>query len=131
MVKCQNFKYNSKIKHVKMKIVFYLLIFMFLMQISNGMRINEIMADPIADETLNEWIELFNNESNPFNVSGFIIGDDKGNDTIEGGLYGKEGTIIESYRFAVITDSETRAYNNFNASQDAVRLYVGGSSIGL
>lgn len=113
-----------------MKIMFYLPLFMFLMQISNGIRINEVMADPVADETLNEWIELFNNESNPFNVSGFIIGDDKGNDTIEGGLYGKEGTIIEAYGFAIITDSATRAYNNFNASPDAVRLYVGGSSIG-
>lgn len=113
-----------------MKLLCPLLFFIALMQLSNGIMISEIMADPIADETLNEWIELYNNEDRQINISGFLIGDDKDNDTIEGGLYGKEGTIIEPFGFAVITDDATRAYNNFNVSPDAARLYIDDSSIG-
>lgn len=92
--------------------------------------INELMPDPIADETLNEWIELYNNESYSINVSGYIIGDDNDNDTLEGGLYNNEGTIIPAFGYAIITDDATRVYNNFNVSPYAVRLYVDDSSIG-
>ena len=92
--------------------------------------INEIMANPIADESLNEWIELYNDGSNEVNVSGWIIGDDDDNDTIEGGLFNQEGTIIPALGFGIITDDSTRVYNNFNVSDDAVRLYVDDSSIG-
>ena len=100
------------------------------MQISNGMIINEIMADTIADESLNEWVELYNDQNVSVNVSNWIIGDDSDNDTIEGGLYNKEGTIIEAFGYAIITDESTRVYNNFNVSSDAVSLYIDDSSIG-
>ncbi len=113
-----------------MKIFPYLLFFILLMQISNGTIINEIMADTIADESLNEWIELYNNDSASINVSNWIIGDDKDNDTIEGGLYNNEGTIIPAFGFAIITDEATRVYNNFNVSSDAIRLYVDDGAIG-
>lgn len=103
---------------------------MILMQISNGIIISEIMADPIADESLNEWIELYNNENKQVNVSGFIIGDDSDNDTIVGGLYNKEGTIIPAFGYGIITDEATRVYNNFNVSGDAIRLYIDDTSIG-
>lgn len=92
--------------------------------------INEIMADPVADETLNEWVELYNNASNEVNVSSYLIGDDADNDTIEGGLYNKEGTIIPAYGYAIITDEATRVYNNFNVNNNAIKLYVDDSSIG-
>ena len=100
------------------------------MQISNAIVINEIMADPIADDALNEWLELYNNKNKDVNVSGWIIGDDKDNDTIEGGLYNKDGTIIPEFGYAIITDDATRVYNNFNVSSDAIRLYVDDASIG-
>ena len=113
-----------------MRFVSFLLVFIFSMQISNAIVINEIMADPIADETLNEWVELYNDENKDVNVSGWIIGDDNGNDTLQGGLYNNEGTIIPSFGYAIITDDATRVYNNFNVSQGAVRLYVDDASIG-
>ena len=97
-----------------MKYLLFASIFMFLMKISHAIVINEIMADTITDESLNEWIELYNDGSSVVNVSGWIIGDDKDNDTLEGGLYNKEGTIIEAFGFAIITDDATRVYNNFN-----------------
>ena len=113
-----------------MKPLLYLSCFIILMQISNGMIINEIMADTIADESLNEWVELYNDQNVSVNVSNWIIGDDSDNDTIEGGLYNKEGTIIEAFGYAIITDESTRVYNNFNVSSDAVSLYIDDSSIG-
>jgi hypothetical protein len=113
-----------------MRSLSYILVFIFLTQISNGLVINEIMADPISDETLNEWIELYNDESITINLSNFIIGDDKDNDSIEGGLYDQEGTLIAPFSFAIITDEATRVYNNFNVSSDAIRLYVDDAAIG-
>tara|TARA_B100001964_G_C14218732_1_gene594167 strand:+ start:88 stop:1827 length:1740 start_codon:yes stop_codon:yes gene_type:complete len=104
--------------------------FIISMQISNAIIINEIMADTIADESLNEWIELYNNEETSINVSSWIVGDDNDNDTIEGGLYNEEGTIIGAFGYAIITDEATRVYNNFNTSDNAVRLYVDDGAIG-
>ncbi len=92
--------------------------------------INEIMADPIADETLNEWVELYNEDSDDVDVKGWVIGDDKDLDLIEGGLFNGEGTIIPGFGYAIITDEATRVYNNFNVSQDAIRLYVDDAAIG-
>jgi len=113
-----------------MKFLSFLGAFIFLMKISDGIIINEIMADPVADETLNEWVELYNDGNAAINVSSWIIGDNNDNDTIEGGLYNNEGTIIPAFGYAIITDDATRVYNNFNVSSDAVRLYVDDASIG-
>jgi hypothetical protein len=114
-----------------MRFLFILLsISIFLIKTSTAIIINEIMADTIADESLNEWIELYNDEETSINVSNWSIGDDKDNDTIEGGLYNNEGTIIEPFGFAIITDEATRVYNNFNVSSDAIRLYVDDGAIG-
>jgi len=92
--------------------------------------INEIMAAPITDESLNEWIELYNDGDEEINVSNFVIGDESGNDILEGGLYNGLGTIIPSNSYAIITDEATRAYNNFNFNPEAIKLYVDDSSIG-
>ena len=113
-----------------MKFLSFLGAVIFLMQVSNAIVINEMMADPVADETLNEWVELYNEENKDVNASGWIIGDDHDNDTIEGGLYNNEGTIIPAFGYAIITDDATRVYNNFNVSNDAVRLYADDASIG-
>jgi len=105
-------------------------IFILLINFSTAIQINELMANTITDESLNEWIELYNNESTEINVRNWIIGDDKDNDTIEGGLYNKEGTVIPAFGYAIITDEATRVYNNFNVSPDAIRLYVDDGAIG-
>ena len=108
----------------------YLIALSFFSHPSSALIINEIMADPIADETLNEWIELYNDENKEINVSNWMIGDDNDNGTIEGGLYDKEGATIGPFGYALITDDATRVYNNFNVSNEAIRLYVDGSSMG-
>lgn len=92
--------------------------------------ITEIMSNPLADEDLNEWIEIYNNSTEEIDIKGWSIGDDKDNDTIEGGLYNKEGTIIPPQTYAIITDQTTRVYNNFNISQGTIGLYVDDETIG-
>ncbi|MDA1196800.1 MAG: lamin tail domain-containing protein [Nanoarchaeota archaeon] len=92
--------------------------------------INEIHANPIEDESLNEWIELYNNESQSVNVSGWFIGDELENDTLEGGLFLGRGTIIPPQGFAIITDDSTRVYNNFDVEINAIKLYVNDGAIG-
>ncbi len=125
---------KTELKMKTLTDIFHLLCYLLPLSLfsysSSALIINEIMADPIADETLNEWIELYNDEDKEINASGWIIGDDNDNDTIEGGLYNKEGAIIVAFGYAILTDDATRAYNNFNVSNDAVRLYVDDSSIG-
>lgn len=109
----------------------FILIFLLLATLAYANLIfNEVMSNPLYDESLNEWVELHNNGSSPINVSGFIIGDDNDNDTIEGALYNKAGTIIPAFGYAVITDDATRVYENFNVSKAAIHLYIDDSSIG-
>ncbi len=113
------------------KIISFSIFFILIIPFSYAnLIINEIMADPLADEALNEWIELYNNNSFELNLSGYKISDSSDTDTIEGGLYNKEGTIIPAFGYAIITDEATRVYNNFNVSPQAIRLYVDDSSIG-
>jgi len=92
--------------------------------------ISEVLADPIADESLNEWIELYNNGTEAVDLQGWLLGDDTGNDTLEGGQYNGEGTVIPAFGFAMVTDDATRVYNNFNASPAVVKLYVDDSALG-
>jgi len=117
-----------KILYMLEKIFIFSLVFILLMQISNGIIINEIMADTLDDQ-YNEWIEIYNNGGTEVNVSNWIIGADDGNETIEGGLYNKEGTIIPVFGFAIITSEATRVYDNFNTSADAIKLYVADGRI--
>ncbi len=98
--------------------------------ISAEIIISEVMANPAADESLNEWVELRNNGSSEVNVSGWTIADASDDDVILGGLYDGAGTVIPADGYAIITDGMTRVYNNFNVSPDAVRLYTDDNSIG-
>lgn len=112
------------------KIPFFTMLLLLLPYAYSSISINEVMPNPVADESLNEWVEIYNNSTEAVNLSGWVIGDNSGNDTLQGGLYNGEGTIIVPFGFAIVTDDNTRVYNNFNASPDAIRLYADDSSIG-
>ncbi len=108
-----------------------LILFLLIIPVSKAeIIITEIMANPIEDETLNEWIEIYNNGTEAIDIEGWMISDESETDKIEGGLYNKKGTIIPPQRFALITDEMTRVYNNFNVSSGTIPLYVDDSSIG-
>lgn len=97
--------------------------------VSADIIINEVMAKP-QDESLNEWVEFYNNGDNAVDVAGWKFGDANDNDTIVGGKYGNTGTIINGHGYAILTDDNTRAYDNFNVSSDAIHLYVDDTSLG-
>ena len=92
--------------------------------------ISEVHPHPLKDQSLNEWVELYNNGSEAVNVSGWVFGDAFANDVIEGPLFGKEGAIIPGFGFAILTDETTRVYENYNVSDDAIHLYIDGGDLG-
>ena len=89
----------------------------------------EIFSNPVADESLNEWIEI-SNDGDPVDLREWMIGDGRQNDSLSGGMYRGEGSILLSGQSAIITDDMTRVYHNFNASPGALPIYVGDASIG-
>jgi len=57
--------------------------------------INEIMYNPAGDEDRYEWIELYNNDTNPINVSGWVLnGTIGGTDTLLSGTLGIGGYMV-------------------------------------
>jgi len=113
------------------KSVLFLFLFIAIIPVSFAdITINEIMARPISDESLNEWIEIYNTGSSGVDIANWKIGDNNDNDTLEGGKYGKAGTVIPANGYAIITDDNTRVYDNFNVSSNAIRIYVDDASIG-
>jgi hypothetical protein len=106
------------------------MLFLLLCPFSLAIIITEVHPDPIADESLNEWIEIYNNGTLAIDLRGWLIGDATGNDTLRGGQFGGSGTTLQPLNFAIITDDNTRVYENFNVSLDALHLYVDDDAIG-
>ncbi len=105
------------------KTIIFALIAIILANQASALIINEIMANT-EDDTYNEWVELYNDNDFGIDISGYMMGDNAGNDTLEGGLYNGGGTTIPAYGYAIITDDATRVYNNFDTDPSAIRLYV-------
>lgn len=108
----------------------WLLLLLVTCPFSLALTITEVYPDPLVDESLNEWIELYNNDSIAIDLTGYLIGDSTGNDTLAGGQFGGSGARLQPLSFAVITDDNTRVYENFNVSFDAIHLYIDDDSIG-
>ena len=92
--------------------------------------ITEVHPDPISDESLNEWVELYNDGSQPADMGGWVFGDSTDNSTIEGALFEGGGATIPAFGFAILTDDNTRVYENYNVSEDAIHLYIDDAALG-
>jgi len=93
--------------------------------------INEVMYDPIENEYYNEWIELYNPSNHSINISGWTITDNRYEDFLEGNSdNGTGSSIIPPGGYAIITDHETKVYENYNISNETIALYVDDKSIG-
>lgn len=88
-------------------------------------RLNEIMANPEYDEDLNEWIEIYNNGTNSVDIKDYKINDK----LINGGKENGAGAIIPPGYFGIISDSETRIYDNFEFGDKIIRLYLDGNLV--
>jgi hypothetical protein len=97
--------------------------------------INEVMYDPLQDDSKNEWIELYNPNPWPIDVGGWqwriIDNNTPQGDRIGGDrLHGDGTTVIPAHGYAVITDMDTLVYVNFYIPQGAVKLCVEDCAIG-
>lgn len=109
-----------------MRGLIFILVFLVSISLVKGeIRINEIMVNPDYDEDLNEWVEIYNDGSDSINVKDYRI-EDK---LIKGGKENGSGAIIPSKYFGIITDSETRVYDNFCFGNNIVRLYLDGNLV--
>lgn len=92
--------------------------------------INEVMYRPVENENTNEWIELYNPTSDPINVEGWMIADEKETDTIQADLINGDGmTIIPPGGYAIVTDKGTTLYDSVIIPDDAIRLSVDDSTL--
>lgn len=95
----------------------------------SAIMINEIMADPGCADKFCEWIELYNNDINSINISGWSIGDGDAVDSIENFL-GNDDIIIPGKSFALIVDQDSRVSQNFNVGGNIIWIYVDDNAIG-
>jgi len=95
-----------------------------------GLIITEIYANPVLDESENEWIEIYN-DGDYIDLSGLVLVKNGKEIKIEGGFYNGTGMVLHRNSFALITNSKTRVYNNFNVSSSVLKLYTCSSLGGL
>lgn len=113
------------------KIIIFILFLVYSIKlVSANIILNEVMYDPPCSDSYCEYIELYNNGENSINVSGWIIGDNNINDTLEGAFDNGEGTIIPGFSYSIITDQDSRVYNNYNVEDNIIWLYVNDDAIG-
>jgi len=92
--------------------------------------INEVMFHPIENENTNEWIELYNPTSDPVDVEGWMIADEKETDIIQADIENGDGTtIIPPRSYAILTDKGTTIYETYTIPKNAVRLSVDDSTL--
>lgn len=92
--------------------------------------INEVMYHPVENEGTNEWIELYNPSSEPIDITGWTIADEKEVDRLQADpVHGDGTTIIQPEGYAIITDLGTTVYEAFTVEKNAVRLSVDDSTL--
>ncbi|MCJ7697223.1 MAG: lamin tail domain-containing protein, partial [Thermoplasmata archaeon] len=92
--------------------------------------INEVMYHPVENENTNEWIELYNPTSEPLDVAGWMIADEKETDTLQADTdHGDGTTTIPPSGYALITDKGTTNYETYTVAENAIRLSVDDSTL--
>lgn len=103
-----------------------------------GMQINEIMYNPVQDESYNEWIELYNNESS-IDLNGWTL---CGKELLpgyvnhsDGQTYYNNGSNLSADSYALITDGGTGSTNgslvldNFNVPVSTLFFHIDGTAM--
>jgi cardiolipin synthase len=92
--------------------------------------INEVMYHPTENEGTNEWIELYNPSSEPIDITGWTIADEKEADSLQADPNNGDGTtIIPPGGYAIVTDLGTTVYQTFQVDGHAVRLAVDDNTL--
>jgi cardiolipin synthase len=92
--------------------------------------INEVMCHPNENENTNEWIELYNPTTEPIDITGWTIADEKETDTLQDDSDHGDGTTnIPPGGYALITDKGTTVYEIFTVAENTIRLSVDDSTL--
>ncbi len=106
------FKYPV-LKSVSMKLL--IVLFLLLLPVASAIEINEIMYNPVGDDSGNEWVEIYN--PGHIDLSNWTIGDLSANKTLA-------AVRITDSDFLLVVENN-RSFGNSNAS-----IYYAGSLIG-
>ena len=124
--------------YVEVSIVICILYSVVLLPINQPLRaepsglllINEVMYHSAENENTNEWIELYNPTSEPLDVLGWMIADEKETDTLQADTdHGDGTTSIPPGGYALITDKGTTVYETTTVVDNVVRLSVDDSTL--
>jgi hypothetical protein len=104
-----------------------ILVILFLKCAYAGIQINEIMANPSCSESYCEYIEVHNVGMGSVNVTGWNLSDNSDEDILES--YDGGDIIIPGGGFALIVDTDSRVYSNFDIG-NVTWVYVDDSALG-
>ena len=111
--------------------LFILIFIVILGKSSAELLINEVMYNPLQNDNCYEWIELYNPSNNSINISGWSLTDNSATDFLLGNTINGNGTtIIPQKSYALITDQNTKIYENSSIFNKTIKLFVDDSSIG-
>lgn len=113
-----------------------LLLLLLTLPLSYAASISEIMYNPEGDDDNYEWVEIYNNGSADYNISGLMIGDMSSNDTLlklQGGeilhpggyaIVGESGINLSLYQNATVFSAGSSIGNGLGNANDTVFLYL-------
>jgi hypothetical protein len=95
----------------------FLLVFLFVIPLASSLRINEVELNPVGGSSGREWIELYNENSQQIDISGWIVYDGLSSPTKIFTM--PNNTILQSNLYYIIELN----YSKLNNDGDFVTLY--------
>ena len=80
--------------------------------------ISEVLYDPVVDEPEGEWIEIYNNDSKPIELSAYKVGDEETAGDGEGMYQFPAGTSLKPYSVAVVAYRAVEYYSVYGTYPD-------------
>src|SRR3989344_223215 len=100
-------------------IILLFLVLLSPIPVTSDIIINEVMYSPSDG---NEWVEIYNNETFPLNLTSFQFSDLQSTDTLEVCPFSNSTLEIQPNEYALITDQDTTLYEvlSFNGTKICV-----------
>jgi len=93
----------------------------FFLYPSNALVINEIMYNPVGEDSGREWVEIYNNDSETYNMTGWKFNTNNTNHTLyvppQNG--GRGSMLIEPSQYLIIAQNATSfidTYTDYNGT---------------
>ena len=102
------------------------IIFIMLSSVRGQLTLSEIMVNPTGLETVNEYLEVYNNSLLPGSLENWVISDGSGTDTL---IHWSGPDSIAGYQFALIFDPDYDLDNGIYSEQlsNNIPVYTSGT----